>query len=227
MSSVPRISVRRRPPGANYLCEDTTQLVSLTRAIPGTPTAPRIARWGARSGSPLSVLLKIHLYGRTDGGWLPHSRRACCWRSHRGDRALCVGQQRAARPGLPGPERRGLGRDRPGLEHHGRQPAKLTTWSPRLLTVSPGLPRGCSAAVGHSCPASFRNAVRRRSSRTAAGGQNQRPPPDGAGIRPGRVLARRGRSGPRPARRPARRAPCPPGRPRPAAPGTRVLRQPR
>jgi hypothetical protein len=57
--------------------------------------------------------------------------------------------------------------------------------------------------------------------------KNQRSPPGGAGIRPGRVLARPGRSGPRPARRPARRAPCPPGRPRPAAPGTRAPRQPR
>ena len=53
------------------------------------------------------------------------------------------------------------------------------------------------------------------------------PGPQPSPVRPGRGVARPGRSGAGLPRRPPRRAPCPPGRQRPAAPGRRALRLPR
>jgi hypothetical protein len=59
--------------------------------------------------------------------------------------------------------------------------------------ATPSLTSRCWLASA-SCPASFRPAVRRPSNRAAADCQHQRSPPAGAGIRPGRVLARLGKN---------------------------------
>jgi hypothetical protein len=74
----------------------------------------------------------------------------------------------------------------------------------------PASPRP-AAARGHAAPA---GSLSERAGR-------------GPGTKPGRGPARPGRNGLCPAHRAARRAPCPQGKQRPAARGTRVLRRPR